>query len=90
MEHQEYIANEKPLIIDLIVPQGWHELTQKQLRYVFTLIAAELSTDELLITCLFGWSGLNVVGKNPNRKYLIQKIGTCLKQRRSISPNCYR
>ncbi|MGM9860339.1 MAG: hypothetical protein ACI31C_06240 [Muribaculaceae bacterium] len=73
MSKQEKTTEEKPLIIDLVVPQGWHELTQKQLRYVFTLIAAELSTDELLITCLFGWSGLKVVGKNPNRKYLIQK-----------------
>ena len=64
---------DKSLIIDLVVPQGWHELTQRQLRYVFNLIASELSTDELLTTCLFGWSGLKVVGKNPNRTYLIQK-----------------
>ena len=47
MSKQEKTTEEKPLIIDLVVPQGWHELTQKQLRYVFTLIAAELSADEL-------------------------------------------
>ena len=33
--------------INFIVPQGWHELSDKQLRYVFQLIASEYATDEI-------------------------------------------
>lgn len=33
--------------INFIVPQGWHELSDKQLRYVYQFIAAEHSTDEI-------------------------------------------
>ena len=33
--------------INFIVPQDWHELSDKQLRYVFQLIASEYATDEI-------------------------------------------
>lgn len=33
--------------INLIVPQGWHELDDAQLRYVYSLIAKEFPTDEI-------------------------------------------
>ena len=33
--------------INFIVPQGWHELSDKQLRYVYQLIADGYSTDEV-------------------------------------------
>ena len=33
--------------INFIVPQGWHELGDKQLRYVYDLIAKEYATDEI-------------------------------------------
>ena len=32
--------------INFIVPQGWHELSDKQLRYVYQLLAAEHSADD--------------------------------------------
>lgn len=32
--------------INFIVPQGWHELSAKQLRYVYQLIASEYATDD--------------------------------------------
>ena len=33
--------------INFNVPQGWHELGDKQLRYVYDLIAKEYATDEI-------------------------------------------
>lgn len=48
------------LHIDLAVPQGWHELSDKQLRYAFELIAKGFTSDELKTLCLFRWSGLQV------------------------------
>lgn len=32
--------------INFIVPQGWHELSDKQLRYVYQLIADDFATDD--------------------------------------------
>ena len=52
---------ESPVIhIDLTVPQGWHELSDKQLRYAFELIAKGFTSDEIKTLCLFRWSGLSV------------------------------
>lgn len=38
--------------INFQVPQGWHELSDKQLRYVYQLVAADYATDEIKILCL--------------------------------------
>lgn len=52
---------EPPVLhIDLSVPQGWHELSDKQLRYTFELIARNYTSDEIKTLCLFRWSGLSV------------------------------
>ncbi len=32
--------------INFIVPQGWHDLSDKQFRYVYQLIANNFATDE--------------------------------------------
>ncbi len=32
--------------INFIVPQGWHELSDKQLRYVYQLVADNFATDD--------------------------------------------
>ena len=38
---------ESPVLhIDLAVPQGWHELSDKQLRYAFELIAKGFTSDD--------------------------------------------
>lgn len=52
---------ESPVLhIDLAVPQGWHELSDKQLRYAFELIAKGFTSDEIKTLCLFRWSGLKI------------------------------
>ncbi len=37
---------------NFIVAQGWHELSDKQLRYVYQLIASVYATDEIKTLCL--------------------------------------
>ena len=46
--------------INLTVPRGWHELDDKQLRYLFGLLADEYSSAEIRTLCLFRWAGLKV------------------------------
>ena len=38
------------LHIDFTVPQGWHELNDKQLRFVYHLIATDNTTDEIKVS----------------------------------------
>lgn len=61
------------LHIDFIVPQGWHELTDAQLRYVYNLIALKMSSEEIAVTCLLHWSGTRVIGRQPDGAYLLQQ-----------------
>lgn len=61
------------ITIDFHVPQGWHELGDKQLRYVYELIAAEHSTDEIKTLCMLRWSGTKVIGRQESGAYLLKK-----------------
>ena len=47
--------------INLIVPRGWHELDDKQLRYFFGLLADDYTSAEIRTLCLLRWSGLKVI-----------------------------
>ncbi len=49
--------------INFIVPLWWHKLSDKQLRYVYQLLADEFATDEIKTLCLLQWSGTKVIGK---------------------------
>ena len=59
--------------INFIVPQGWHELSDKQLRYVYQLLANEFATDEVKTLCLLQWSGTKVIGRQENGSYLLKR-----------------
>ena len=59
--------------INFIVPQGWHELSDKQLRYVYQLLANEFATDEVKNLCLLQWSGTKVIGRQDSGAYLLKK-----------------
>lgn len=60
--------------INFQVPQGWHELGDKQLRYVYQLLASDFSTDEIKTLCLLQWSDTKVIGRQDNGSYLV-KLG---------------
>lgn len=47
--------------LNLIVPTCWQELTQKQLRYVFHLIAEGYSPTAIQTYCLCRWSGMEIL-----------------------------
>ena len=59
--------------INFIVPQGWHELSDKQLRYVYQLLAGDFATDEIRTLCLLQWTGTKVIGRQESGSYLLKK-----------------
>lgn len=58
--------------LDFIMPKGWHELSQKQLRYVFRLIADGFRTDQIKTLCLLRWNKAEVIAKLPDGTHLVQ------------------
>lgn len=59
--------------INFILPQGWQELGDKRLRYVYELIAGEHTTDEIKTICLLRWSATKVIGRQDSGTYLLKK-----------------
>ena len=59
--------------INFQVPQGWHELGDKQLRYVYQLLAENFSADEIKTLCLLQWSSTKVIGRQDSGAYLLKK-----------------
>ena len=59
--------------INLIVAERWQDLSDKQLRYVYQLIADEFNSDELKTLCLLKWSNLKVIGCQDNGSFLLKK-----------------
>ena len=55
------------------MPERWSDLSDKQLRYVITLIADEYNIDELKTLCLFQWSNIKVIGRQETGAYFLQK-----------------
>ena len=45
------------------MPEGWHDLGDKQLRYVYQLLADDFTPDEMKTLCLLQWSNLKVIGQ---------------------------
>lgn len=60
-------------IIDLQLPTGWSDLSDKQLRYVFKLMVGDFNSDEIKMFCLLKWGKIQVVGKLNNGAFLLKK-----------------
>ena len=58
--------------LDFTMPKGWSELSQKQLRFVYRLIAGGFTADEIKTLCLLRWNKAEVIGKESNGTYLVQ------------------
>lgn len=54
--------------INLKLPTRWEELTQKQLRYLFSLIAQGYSIDEVKAFCLFRWNKITILHRIDDMK----------------------
>ncbi len=59
--------------IDFSIPRSWSELSDKQLRYVFFLIAEGYDSDAIKTFCLLRWSKAKVIGRQPDGSYLLKK-----------------
>lgn len=60
-------------IIDFTLPRGWHELTDRQLRYVYSLIAQDFNIDAIKTLCLLRWTKTKLIGRQPSGAYLLKK-----------------
>ena len=56
------MQQDKPTI-NLIVPTGWDQLDDRQLRYVFGLLAQGFPSPQVKTYCLFRWTGMQVMHK---------------------------
>ena len=55
--------------IDLKLPTKWEDLSDKQLRYVFTLLAQGFTATEVKTYCLHRWAGLKVLHRYGNNDW---------------------
>jgi hypothetical protein len=60
------------LTIDFSVPKAWHELNDKQLKYLYSLIAKDLSIDEVKALAFLHWSETKVICRYGNDMYLLK------------------
>ena len=59
--------------IDIKLPRGWEDLTQKQLRYLFNLIAQGYSVEEVKTFCLFRWNKITILHRYGDNGYMCKK-----------------
>ena len=59
--------------IDIKLPTRWEDLTEKQLRYVFTLIALGYDIDEVKTFCFFCWSGIKILHRYGDDGYMCKR-----------------
>ena len=59
-------GSKETISIDLKLPKKWEDLTDKQLRYVFALLAQGFTATEVKTYCLHRWAGLKVLHRYGN------------------------
>lgn len=57
--------------IDLIVPKGWNDLSDKQLEYLYKLIAEDFDLTDIRLLCLLRWSKTKVIGRSKDGNHLL-------------------
>ena len=58
---------------NIILPESWAELTDKQLLMVYRLFASDLSAAEVKTLCMMKWGGLKVLASLPMHRFLIRR-----------------
>ena len=58
---------------NIILPESWAELTDKQLLMVYGLFASDLSTAEVKTLCMMKWNGFQVLASLPKKRFLIKR-----------------
>lgn len=54
-------------VVDISLPDSWKDLTQQQLKLVFSLLDKGVSEQELLTICTMKWSGLKLLGSSKDK-----------------------
>ena len=57
--------------LDLKFPSSWSDLSVRQLKYVFKLLAGNFSMEEIKLFCLFRWNDISVLARNGAGSYLV-------------------
>lgn len=58
--------------LDLKFPKGWEELSARQLKYIFKLLAGNFTKYEIKIFCLFRWNNITVIAQNGRGEYWVK------------------
>lgn len=61
------------LTVNLTLPTSWKQLTDRQLRFIFRLIAKGCTEAEVKAHCLLRWAGLRVVGHLSDGRTLLKQ-----------------
>lgn len=60
--------------LNLSFPSSWSDLSDKRLRYLFSLLATSLSIDQVKIFCLFRWNNLKVLSKTGDGNFILSSL----------------
>lgn len=63
----------KSVSINFSLPENWSELSDKQLRFLFQLIASDLNSAEIKTLAFLKWSDCRVIGRQDSGAYLLRK-----------------
>lgn len=58
--------------LKLTLPKSWQELSDRQLKFAYRLIAKNCTAEDLKVRCLLKWSGIKVVGRNNGSSFLFR------------------
>ena len=58
---------------NIILPESWAELNDKQLLMVYRIFASDLSAAEVKTLCMMKWNGLQVLASLPLHRFLIRR-----------------
>ncbi|MBD5296474.1 MAG: hypothetical protein HDS21_00100 [Bacteroides sp.] len=61
------------LRIDFSLPTSWSALTDRQLRYIYSLMASDFTTDAIKTLCFLRFSATEVIGRNSSGAFLVRK-----------------
>lgn len=57
--------------LDFYFPDSWQDLSELQLKYVFKLLATNLSLEEIKLFCLFRWNNVSVLARKGDGSYML-------------------
>lgn len=76
--------------INFQVPQVWHELGDKQLRYIYLLLAENFSADEIKTLACYSGATQRLSTSNPPVHICSVRAKPCSRLHLSLSLNCSR